>query len=138
MTMVKFPYTERFHTLFGTIKRPVITLLLHSDLFDQWLILNDVLVDTGADISVIPLSLGQILVDDIEHGEPIHLGGVLSSGVVFNAFVHRVQAKLDDIAFEMPAAIALSDTIPPIFGRREALDRFNVHFLKGQQLILEL
>lgn len=94
-------------------------------------------MDTGADISVIPLSLGQILVDYIEHGEPIYLGGRLSSGTMFNAFVHRIQVKLGDTAFEMPVAIAVSDTIPPILGRREALDRFNAHFVNGQELVLD-
>jgi hypothetical protein len=138
MTTLRFPYIERSHTLFGTIKRPLLTLFLHSDLFDQWLILKDVLVDTGADISVIPLSLGQIIVDYIEHGEPIYLGGRLSSGTMFNAFVHRVQAKLGDISLEIPVAIALSDTIPPILGRREALDRFNAYFVNGQELVLNV
>ena len=115
----------------------MITLHVHSDLFDQWLTLNDVLVDTGADISVIPLLLGQILVDHIEHGQPIHLGGAASSPVMFNAFVHRVQAKLGNLTFAMPLAIAISDTIPPIFGRQEALDRFTARFVKGQKLMIE-
>ena len=138
MTTVIFPYAECSHSLFGTIKRPVISLQLHSALFDQWLILHEVLVDTGADISVIPLRLGQIVVDHIEHGQPIHLGKVISSTSMYNAFVHRVRAKIGDKTFEMPVAIAISETIPPIFGRREALDRFSVCFVKGQELAIEL
>ena len=138
MTHIRFPYAERSHSLFGTIKRPLMTLHLHSSLFDQWLVLNEVLVDTGADISVVPLPLGQILVDHIEEGQPTHLGGVVSSVAMFNAFVHRVQAKVDEKPFEMPIAIALSETIPPIFGQKDALDRFTARFVKGQELIIEL
>ncbi len=138
MTPLNFPYTERSHSLFGTIKRPLMTLCLHSGLFDQWLVLNEVLVDTGADISVVPLPLGQILVDHIEEGQPTHLGGVVSSVMMFNAYVHRVQAKVGAKTFQMPVAIALSETIPPIFGQKDALDRFTVRFIKGQELIIEL
>lgn len=137
MTPIIFSYAERSHSLFGTINRPVISLQLHSALFDQWLVLNDVLVDTGADISVIPLPLGQILIDRIEHGQPIHLGRATSPVSMYSAFVHRVLAKVGDKTFEMPVAIAISDAIPPIFGRREALDRFTARFVKGQELILE-
>ena len=138
MNTLTFPYGERAHPLFEHITRPFITLHLHSTLFDQWLTLNDILADTGADISVIPLPLGQIFVDNIEHGQPIQLGGSVSSTTMFNAFVHRIRARLGEHTFDMPLAIATSLNIPPIFGRREALDRFAVHFNKGRELLIGL
>lgn len=138
MNTLTFPYAKRPHPLFGTINRPLLSLHLHSKLFDQWLTLNDVLADTGADISVVPLPIGQILVDNIEQGQPIQLGGVILSTTMFNAFVHRIQAKLGDHTFDMPLAIATSLHIPPIFGRQEALDRFSALFVNGQNLIIEV
>ena len=43
---------------------------------------------------------------------------------MFHAFVHRIQAQLGEITFEMPVAIAMTAMIPPIFGRQrqEAFD----------------
>lgn len=137
MNALTCQYIERVHPVFGHILRPAITLHLHSTLFDQWLVLNDVLVDTGADISVAPLPLGQILIDHIEDGQPIRLGGVVASSARHNAFVHHIQARVGEHAFEMPVAIAISQTIPPIVGRLDALDRFTAHFIKGQKLILD-
>ena len=92
-------------------------------------------MDTGADISVLPFLLGQLLIGDVQKGQPIQLGRVVSSAVMFHGFVHRIQAQIGEISFEMPVAVAMTTTMPPIFGRREALDRFTVRFAKGQELI---
>jgi hypothetical protein len=106
--------------------------------FHRWFVLKNVLVDTGADISVLPFLLGQLLIGDVQRGQPIQLGRVISSAAMFHGFVHRVQAQVGKISFEMPVAVTMTSTIPPIFGRREALDRFTAHFVKGQELILEM
>ena len=45
---------------------------------------------------------------------------------------------LGDHPFEMPVAVSLSSVIPPIWGRREALDRFTVSFVEGRKLVLEI
>ncbi len=99
---------------------------------------GQVLADTGADISVIPLPLGQILVSDVEKGIPMLVGGILSSEMSVNAYVHRIKAQIGVHSFEMPIAVSLSSVIPPIWGRREALDRFTVSFVRGQELVLEI
>lgn len=137
MTRFRFPYSEYPHPLFGTLTRPVIRLDLYADSFGRWFRLDRVLADTGADISVVPLILGQALVTNVQHGAPIHLGGRAETGEPANAFVHQVLARIGDLQFELPLAISLSPTIPVIFGRYNALDRFNVHFNNGKELILE-
>ena len=38
---------------------------------------------------------------------------------------------MGDHTFEIPVAVSTSPTIPPIFGRQEALDRFIVSFRQG-------
>jgi hypothetical protein len=38
----------------------------------------------------------------------------------------------------MPIAVSLSSAVPPIWGRREALDRFTVSFVEGRELVLEI
>ncbi|MDM8549016.1 hypothetical protein QUF72_03015 [Desulfobacterales bacterium HSG2] len=68
----------------------------------------------------------------------MYVGGVLSSDMSFNAFVHRIKARVGDHPFEMPVAISLSSAIPPIWGRREAPDRFTVSFVEGRELVLEI
>jgi hypothetical protein len=68
--------------------RPLMKLGFYSERFGEWLTVNKVLADTGADISVVPLALGQILVSDVELGEAIQLGGILSSVCASNTSPH--------------------------------------------------
>ncbi|HAO19964.1 MAG TPA: hypothetical protein DCQ37_05380 [Desulfobacteraceae bacterium] len=136
-TKLTFPCVEQEHYLFGKINRPVIRLALYSVRFGRWLEIGKVLADTGADISVVPLPMGQILIHDIENGVPMYVGGILSSSVAVNAFVHRITARIGDYTFEMPVAISVSSVIPPILGRQEALDRFSVSFIYGKEVIFE-
>ena len=113
-------------------------LNLYSARFARWFSVKHVLVDTGADISVVPLRLGQLLIEDVQKGQPIQLGRVISSAAMFHGVVYRIQAQIGEITFEMPVAVAMTTTIPPIFDRREALDRFTVRFVKGQELTIEM
>ncbi len=138
MKKLTFPCAEKEHHIFGKITRPLVTLAFFSERFGRWLEVGQILADTGADISVIPLPLGQILVSDVGNGIPMYLGGVLSSDMSVNAFVHRIKARIRDYSFEMPVAVSLSSAIPPIWGRREALDRFTVSFVEGRELVLEI
>ncbi len=138
MKKLSFPYIEKEHYLFGKITRPLVRLAFFSERFGKWLEVGQVLADTGADISVIPLPLGQILVSNVENGMPMLVGGILSSDMSVNAYVHRITARIGTDPFEMPVAISLSSVIPPIWGRREALDRFTVSFVHGRELVLEI
>jgi predicted aspartyl protease len=138
MSQFTFSYTEQEHPIFGQITRPLLKLAFYSTRFGEWLSVKKVLADTGADISVVPLPLGQILVPEVELGQPIQLGGILSSNLIVNGFVHQIQAKIGDYRFDMPIAVSTSSNIPPILGRQNALDRFKVHFIHGKELILEI
>lgn len=137
MKNLKFPFTEKEHQIFGTIARPAVKLSFFSERFGRWLEVGQILADTGADISVIPLPLGQILVSDVENGLPMNVGGILHSDMSVNAFVHRIETRIGDYSFEMPVAISILTAVPPIWGRREALDRFTVCFVKGGELVIE-
>ncbi|MBF0228556.1 MAG: hypothetical protein HQK63_03030 [Desulfamplus sp.] len=137
-TKMIFSCIEQEHHLFGKINRPVIKLAVYSVRFGRWLEIGKVLADTGADISVIPLPMGQILIHDIEKGIPMYVGGILSSSATINAFVHRIKVRIGDCTFEMPVAVSVSSVIPPILGRQEALDRFSVNFIYGKELTFEI
>jgi hypothetical protein len=71
MKALVLPYAERQHSFFGSITRPVVSLNFYSERFGQWFVLKNVLVDTGADITVIPFPLGEALVTDVQHGQLI-------------------------------------------------------------------
>ncbi len=136
--MIKFPYIEQEHPIFGKVTRPFIKLSLYSERFQEWVVIKKVLADSGADISVLPLPMGQILISEVELGQPIQLGCILSSNLMNNAFVHQIQTRIGNHTFEMSVAVSSSLTIPPILGRQNGLDRFKVSFVHGKELILEI
>lgn len=137
MTQLVFPYTKITHPLFGHTYKPQIRIELYSIRFGLWFAVDNVLADTGADISVIPWNLGQLLVQDIESGIPIQLGQSISEDMMFNAYLHQIPTKIGHHQFDTPIAISMLPSIPPIFGRLEALDRFVARFVMGKELILE-
>ena len=136
MPALSFPYVEGASVIFGTVLRPLVSLEVYSELLEQWVLLENLLADTGADISVLPRPLGELLIGDITVGRYSPLSGINPSAVL-PAFIHIVQVRLGDAEFEMPVAIADSSLIPPVLGRRDALDRFVVRFVVGEETIIE-
>lgn len=67
----------------------------------------------------------------------MRLGGVVTSTMQFHAYLHAIQVRLGKEVFDMPVAIVEATAIPPIFGRRGALDRFVARFVSGEELIIE-
>jgi len=136
MPALSFPYVEGASFIFGTVLRPLVSLEAYSELLEQWVLLENLLADTGADISVLPRPLGELLIGDITTGRYAPLSG-LNPGAVLPAFIHTVQIRLGDEEFEMPVAVADSSLVPPVLGRRDALDRFIVRFVVGEETIIE-
>jgi len=136
MPGLSFPYVEGASDIFDTVLRPLVSLEAYSELLDRWVPLENLLADTGADISVLPRPLGELLVGDVTTGRYFPLSGINPVAVV-PAFIHVVQVRLGDVEFEMPVAIADSLLVPPVLGRTDALDRFVVRFVVGAETIIE-
>jgi Retroviral aspartyl protease. len=135
MPEVEFPYIEQESKIFGKILRPLISLEFFSNLRHDWIPVDEVLADTGADVTILPRFIGEILVDDITTGQYIEIKGVVPSSTLV-AFIHQMKIRIGDKEFELPVAIADSNAVPSIFGRLHGLDRFDVSFSQGKNLKL--
>lgn len=130
--MPNFPYKERGSGIFGKTKRPLIDLYVFSEARKAWLFLAEVLADTGADISVLPRTIGESLVKDIKRGRYLEIRGI-TPGAYTEVFIHQFICKIRDFKFKAPFAIADSDDVPPILGRAGGLDLFEAVFYKGKE-----
>lgn len=84
-------------------------------------------VDSGAVISLLRRSVADILGLELEDGEPVDLGGV--GGTRTNAFVHVIDTRIGDgIQYPIPYAIADSETVPNLLGRKGVFDTLQVDF----------
>jgi len=135
MAQIEFPYAEEESNIFSSIMRPRIFMDVFSILREEWIPLDDVLADTGADLIVLPRYVGELLVEDITEGEYTEIKGVVPGSMLI-AYVHQIKVKVDDLEFEAPVALADSNDIPSILGRAKALDLFDANFLKGQKIKL--
>ncbi|RLG25864.1 hypothetical protein DRN76_02155 [Methanosarcinales archaeon] len=135
MNQIEFPYTEEESDIFGNVLRPRISLDMFSNIRDEWLPMDDVLADTGADLTVLPRFIGELLTEDITDGKYSEIKGVIP-GIILVAYVHQIKVRLGNLEFEAPVAIADSNDVPSILGRVDAIDRFDANFLKGERVEL--
>lgn len=132
---IEIPYKDEESKVFGKIKRPRIDFEIFSNSKRDWILIIDALADTGADMSLVPRQLGELLVEDVVKGRYVEIKGIHPSSMVI-AFLHRLRAKVGDKEMLLPVAIADSNDVPSILGRVEGLDFFNANFSKGKKLIL--
>jgi hypothetical protein len=52
MPGVEFPYVEQESRIFGKVKRPLVSIDILSFLSGDWTSVDEVLADTGADITI--------------------------------------------------------------------------------------
>jgi predicted aspartyl protease len=130
---IEFPYREEESDIFDRIKRPRIKVEIFSQTTGAWGVIDEVLVDTGADFCVLPRLIGNLLVEDITQGKYTEIKGVVP-GVRLIAYLHELRIKLGGREFTAPVAIADSDDVPCIFGRVRALDLFDANFIRGERI----
>jgi hypothetical protein len=131
-----FQYKEQESLIFGRVRRPLIDLDIYSTARNKWIPLYKVLVDTGADISVLPRNVGELLVDDITSGTRVEIRGVVPYSLLI-CYVHELMLKInDEKEFRLPVALADSDDVPIILGRVDGIDLFDARFLNGNEIRL--
>lgn len=127
------PYRSRASPVFGHILRPLIDVEIRSKILNEWTRVENVLADTGADASLLPRSLGSVLVGDITTGKRSSVGSVVP-GAKLDVYVHDLTYRLGRRGFSAPTFIADSDACPAILGRIGALDRWRAKFAQGRRL----
>ena len=135
MPKYSFPHKEVKSAIFGSVKGPLIHLKVWSRVQRRWLDLYDVLADTGADISLFPREVGEMILEKPKSGKLMEVQGV-SPYARLQPHIHILTMAIGDMVFKAPVAIADASSVPPILGRVKGLDLFNASFQKGRRLIL--
>ncbi len=133
--MPSFNYKKQESKLFGKVLRPLIELEAYSEVTNDWVVLENVLADTGADISMLPRIIGEALIADITRGKKAQVKGIVPR-VRMNVYIHNLRFRLNSKLFNLPVAITDSDEVPVVLGRVKGLDLFNANFKKGKVLQL--
>ncbi len=126
---------SRERSLFGWTRRPRITLEIYSPRHRGWYEVPGVLADTGADLSLLPRSLGRVLLGRVRSRTRIRLGGA-APGARVTGYLHTLRVRVGGRSFRTPVVVASIDDVPAIFGRAHGLDHFDARFGHGRHVDL--
>ena len=125
---ISFPYESESSNIFGNVKRPISEVSFWSPKRKRWLRYT-MIVDTGADYTLLPYSASQDLEIDLENDciqrQTFGIGG---SEPVY--LIKRHKIKIGDIEMKIPLGFLGRDDIPPLLGRQECLNNIDVLFSK--------
>jgi len=113
------------------VYRPVAEVILENN---GKKILLSPYIDSGADISLIPKSAGEILDLELNRNAIEELSGIGEGRV---AVIHKIlKMTLGEEIFDCRIAWALIEEVPPILGRKDVFDQFAVIFQEWDKKIL--
>lgn len=126
---VNFPFEKRSSSIFGTVWRPV-ALVEFRSLTDPaiWTTIR-MIVDTGADYTLLPRSYAKALGVNLERDcKPFETLGIGGHEVVY---VHpRITVRLGAWEAEVPVGFLERDAVPALLGRQQCLEALSVLFEK--------
>lgn len=126
---ISFPFREEKSPIFGKINRPVAEVFFKEKLHNLWQPVT-MIVDTGADYTLLPLFLAEELgVDLVRDCRTITTQGVGGKTKVY-LLKNKIESKIGDLKRQIPLGFLDNDYIPPLLGRQEFLETFKVVFEK--------
>lgn len=131
---VKFPFEYVGRCFFGPVQRPIAKVSLKSPKSDIW---TDtwMVVDTGADFSILPRYISKDLKISLEHDcvKDITVG-VGGERIVYLC-KSKIKARIGQFEREIPLAFFDSNDIPALLGRLGFLETFDTEFLKKHVVV---
>lgn len=113
-----------------SIWRPVADIYLQS-CSGSWIELHPY-IDSGADLTMLPFSLGKLLGISVGKKKINQIGGIKGSIPVI---YHKIKVKIGTKKFTAQVAWALVEEIPPLLGRTDVFDRFKITFKQKNKVI---
>lgn len=123
-----FPYTPEFVAGLGAVDRPILPELYLLGPQGHRL-RTQPYIDMGADFSVYPASVAQLLGLDLKIGKLLPVSGLYGSG---SGYLHTVRAELLGQAFELPIIFVSQESVPTVLGRAGVLERFEVEYRRDR------
>lgn len=122
-----FPYEAKPSAIFKIVKRPIAFVDVWSNRFQRF-ITYSFIVDTGADYTLFPKVVAQDLgVDFIKDCHRYESKGIGGRERVF-LLRKKLLVMLGKTKRQIPVGFLQHDDIPPLLGRQECLDTFDVLF----------
>jgi hypothetical protein len=129
--MIKFHYRKEASAVLGTVLRPVADAMLESG---NCKVEAALYIDSGADITMVPLGLGKALgFKQQENDEIREIKGVSGGGVPY--LLRKAFMTLDSKRLKIRLAWALIEEVPLLLGRLDIFPKFVITFDEKRTLI---
>ena len=129
--MIIFRYKKEESSTLGEIQRPVADVYLQTKK-KSWIEFNPY-IDSGADITMIPLSFGKLIGFEVDESKIQQIGGISGSvPVIYKKATIMIGKKI----FTVRLAWALVEDVPPLLGRTDIFDIFKVTFEEYKGIIV--
>lgn len=133
---LKFPFKKDKSQILGTIYRPMTKILFWSKKGRHW---TEVwmIIDTGADYTLLPRFLAKDLKVDLEKDCQVFLTqGVGGSERVY--FLPKIKVRLGKWERVIPIGFLERNEIPPLMGRHFFLETFKVVFSFNKEIVFSV
>lgn len=121
--MIRYEFREEKSNL-GNVLRPVAEVVLKKDGLTVGI---PMYIDSGADVSMIPLRFGRALGFKHEDGDVIQeIKGISGAGVSY--ILKEVTLVLNGKELRIRVAWALVEEVPMLMGRMDVFDKFRITF----------
>lgn len=130
-TPVRFRFTQGRSEIYGTVHRPGAKVYILTER-GTWLP-HSMLVDTGADYTLLPRSIGEFLGFRRKADERLYRAGGVGGGTI-RVVMRRVMMRLGRHEFSADVGWSDSDEVPLLLGRSDVFDLFDVHFLQRERV----
>lgn len=94
------------------------------------------IVDTGADYTLLPRYMAEKLGIDLEKDCRIFSTYGIGGGEKVY-FIEQLKVKLGDLEKIIPVGFLDRDEVPPLMGRHHFLETFDTEFLKSHQVVFK-
>lgn len=130
--MITFKYRKEKGRLGKVIDRPVALLEFRSS-NGKW-VREYLYIDSGADITLVPRSVGDLIGFELDPEESIEeIGGIAGSLPVVH---RRVKTKIGSCELEVEIVWALTEEVPLLLGRKDVFDVFHITFKQNQGVVV--
>ncbi|HLC68465.1 MAG TPA: hypothetical protein VJH24_01385 [Candidatus Bilamarchaeaceae archaeon] len=129
MQEVIFDFKEQDSKMFGKIRRPVADLVISNA---DKKALMPFYVDSGADLTLVPKSLGTFLDLKIAEDEITDIQGVGARQVP--VILRKAKIRIGGKEIEVTIAWSLIEEVPLLLGRKDVFDNFEIIFKENKTI----
>jgi hypothetical protein len=124
---ISFPCLVYRHETLGDIIQPYASVILRAGSHS---FVGEFLIDSGADISLIPRGVGELLGLTSGEGEINDLGDLQAT---LPAVYREVEMQIGEERLQVRLAWALTEDVPLILGRLDVFDFFDIEFRQRER-----